>query len=805
MYRFAAVVHMIMTMLLVRALKCPFKASAVLAPSRVLCRNRGTSIAAATSVLIPSHHRHHQRTTSLRMMSNSITTDSTRLTSLLIKPTTDTKVNTQFVFVGGKGGVGKTSSSSALAISMSDAGLRTLVVSTDPAHSLGDALDVNLSNGQVTPITTETNLWALEIDVDQAIEEFQSMAESLNTEKLAESLGVPRDIIDALGISDLASIFTNPPPGVDEIVALTKIFQYADEKLPNGNPKYERIIIDTAPTGHTIRLLQLPAFLNSVTGKLIKFRAKLMGALETFKGLFGGGDNAAATLGGALSRIEELQTNVARVKATLTDPSKTQFVVVTIPTSLAVAESKRLVTSLRGEGIRVSTILCNQIVADDAGPKYIDTRRTAQRQCINKMNHAATESAAAADSMYPTVEITEVPYVDTEITGIYGLRFFSNLAHAPKPKTATNPINARKLTIFGGKGGVGKTTSAASWGVLLSDSGMKTLVMSTDPAHSLGDAFGETLSGVPRMLDQNAASGGQLWAMEIDPDAALAEFQELIQGAMGKSGGAMMDGAAGGMGLPDFKNDITEMLSGVNDPPPGTDEIVAMTKVVTFLEEGCVLGNGETIKFDRIVLDTAPTGHTMRMLQLPDFLTALVQKLKKIRDKAGTLGGIMGMMGGGGGGSNSGGGRSSEKSEEVIDSERRLEKFEKRMERLDELLHSPREAEFTVVTIPTEVATAETVRLISSLKDESIGMRRLIINQVLPNPINDNKEEADIATTAFLNRLRQGQQTSIKELQTLADNTGSAQLIKVPYFDMEVRTVYGLRVVGTTIFANASK
>ena len=73
---------------------------------------------------------------------------------------------TQFVFVGGKGGVGKTSSSSAIAIALSDAGLRTLLVSTDPAHSLGDALDVNLRSGNVTPITTESNLWALEIDVE---------------------------------------------------------------------------------------------------------------------------------------------------------------------------------------------------------------------------------------------------------------------------------------------------------------------------------------------------------------------------------------------------------------------------------------------------------------------------------------------------------------------------------------------------------------------------------------------------------------------------------------------------------------
>ena len=532
-------------------------------------------------------------------MSTSISTSSSTsqmstLASLLVKSPSSSTQNSQFVFVGGKGGVGKTSSSSALAIAMSDAGLRTLIVSTDPAHSLGDALDVNLRSGTVTPIATETNLWALEIDVDAAIEEFQAMAQSLDAEKLAESLGVPRDIIESLGLSDLASIFTNPPPGVDEIVALTKIFQYADEKLPDGSPRYERIVIDTAPTGHTIRLLQLPEFLNSVTGKLIKFRGKLMGAVETFKSFFGGGGASGkdpmSTLSGALGRLEDLQANVARVKKTLTDTTRTQFVVVTIPTSLAVAESKRLVTSLRGEGIRVSSIVCNQIVADDAGPKYVATRRASQRAPMDKLRAAA--AAAAADGTYK-IEVTEVPYVDTEVTGIYGLRFFSGLAHAPMPKTATNPMDSRKLTIFGGKGGVGKTTSAASWGVLLSDSGLKTLVISTDPAHSLGDALQEQLSGVPRLVDRNSVSGGELWAMEIDPDSALEEFQELIQGALGSAGkgnGAGGDGMQGGMGgpmgamgLPDLKGEIGEMLSGVNDPPPGTDEVVAMTKVRPYL------------------------------------------------------------------------------------------------------------------------------------------------------------------------------------------------------------------------------
>jgi hypothetical protein len=103
----------------------------------------------------------HSKPSSHLFASSSLSTVST-LTSLM-KPSSE---GTQFVFVGGKGGVGKTSSSAAIAIALSDSGLRTLLVSTDPAHSLGDALDVNLCSGNVVPITTERNLWALEIDVE---------------------------------------------------------------------------------------------------------------------------------------------------------------------------------------------------------------------------------------------------------------------------------------------------------------------------------------------------------------------------------------------------------------------------------------------------------------------------------------------------------------------------------------------------------------------------------------------------------------------------------------------------------------
>jgi arsenite/tail-anchored protein-transporting ATPase len=141
-----------------------------------------------------------------------------------------------------------------------------------------------------------------------------------------------------------------------------------------------------------------------------------MSAVDTFKGLFGGG-KANNDMGGALNKLESLQARVANVKQTLQDPSRTQFVVVTIPTTLAVAESKRLITSLQEENIKVSSILCNQIITEDLGPSYVDTRSRAQRRCIDVINRATAATSGGSDG-HPVIEVTEVAYIDTEVTGM---------------------------------------------------------------------------------------------------------------------------------------------------------------------------------------------------------------------------------------------------------------------------------------------------------------------------------------------------------------------------------------------------
>lgn len=380
----------------------------------------------------------------------------------LLKPTSTN--DNQFVFVGGKGGVGKTTSSAAIALSLSAKGHNTLVVSSDPAHSLADALNVHLNFGKLTELR-EPCLWALEIDMCEALAEFKKFASGFSSESISTALGIPKHIVDSFRLEEIADLFANPPPGIDEIVALTKIFQFISGAKEQR--KFDRIVVDTAPTGHTLRLLQLPAFLNSLTGKLIKLQLQITTAVDSFKMLFGGEASPASEEKlKFLNKLNELQGSLSLVQNTLRDSKRTQFVVVSVPTQLAVLESSRLVNSLQKEGISISTILCNQMLSQEAGLKFIKQRILGQRAAINDMNAflASTEcklitceSSVNNDSAISnqSIEVIEMPYLDTEVRGLHELRRFHARSLLLSSSSPFIP-DAKRLTIFGGKGGVGK-------------------------------------------------------------------------------------------------------------------------------------------------------------------------------------------------------------------------------------------------------------------------------------------------------------------------------------------------------------
>jgi arsenite-transporting ATPase len=213
----------------------------------------------------------------------------------------------------------------------------------------------------LTDSLTGGRLYGCEIDPAAALESFQENLASFNVERLAESLGVSTTLLEGLGLREFAGLLNNPPPGLDELVALANVL---DTKGENGD--FDVVVVDTAPTGHTLRMLALPQFLDGLLGKLIKLRMKLAGISSTLQSLFGDkqATQRAQTIDNALDKLEEFKVSIAGLRARLKDQDRTSFAVVTVPTTLGVAESERLVKELTSQGVAVSDVVVNQCIGE---------------------------------------------------------------------------------------------------------------------------------------------------------------------------------------------------------------------------------------------------------------------------------------------------------------------------------------------------------------------------------------------------------------------------------------------------------
>ncbi|KAH9327727.1 hypothetical protein KI387_007905, partial [Taxus chinensis] len=186
----------------------------------------------------------------------------------------------RYYMLGGKGGVGKTSCAASLAVKFANNGHPTLVVSTDPAHSLSDSFAQDLSGGQLVPVEgPDSPLFALEINPEQARSEFRAASQNnggSGVKDFMDGMGLG-GIAEQLGELKLGELLDTPPPGLDEAIAISKVMQFVQA------PEYSmftRIVFDTAPTGHTLRLLSLPDFLDASIGKIIKLKQKLTSATD---------------------------------------------------------------------------------------------------------------------------------------------------------------------------------------------------------------------------------------------------------------------------------------------------------------------------------------------------------------------------------------------------------------------------------------------------------------------------------------------------------------------------------------------
>ncbi|CAN7112825.1 unnamed protein product [Brassica rapa subsp. narinosa] len=321
----------------------------------------------------------------------------------------------KYYMLGGKGGVGKTSCAASLAVRFANNGHPTLVVSTDPAHSLSDSFAQDLTGGMLVPVEgPEAPLFALEINPEKAREEFRSASQAnggTGVKDFMDGMGLGM-LVEQLGELKLGELLDTPPPGLDEAIAISKVIQFLES--PEYN-MFTRIVFDTAPTGHTLRLLSLPDFLDASIGKILKLRQKITSATSAIKSVFGKEDNKPD----AADKLERLRERMVKVRELFRDTESTEFVIVTIPTVMAVSESSRLSASLKKESVPVKRLVVNQILPPSSSDcKFCSIKRKDQMRALDMIRE---------DSELSGLTLMQAPLVDMEIRGVPALRFLGDI------------------------------------------------------------------------------------------------------------------------------------------------------------------------------------------------------------------------------------------------------------------------------------------------------------------------------------------------------------------------------------------
>ena len=451
---------------------------------------------------------------------------------------------------------------------------------------------------------------------------------------------------------------------------------------------------------------------------------------------------------------------------------------------------------------KTTTTTSDAVTSEDALANYYSRRRAGQSKWITKLKETADDVSSSQeyksngkDSNKP-ITITEFPFFDVELVGVPALGYvgskhivgnpnFDHLLSKDNNGGDDDGDGQPKVVICGGKGGVGKTTTSAALAVTMAAQGHNVALISTDPAHSLGDAIDMNLQGgklvdcpligVPTM---NVGEAGSLSVLEVDPSAALGQFKGVVDQLIG--GGGDDGGSSQGSEL---KNTLRELEQVFDTLPAGTDEVVALAQVVNLVKKG---------GFDRIVLDTAPTGHTLRMLSTPAFIADLIDRLLMIAQKVNSNAAIKILI------SSAAKGNTEKMESAAAEAKSKLLSFQLQMYDLEDMFANPDQTEFLIVTVPTELAVRESVRLLNDLTFEApdmpIKVRNIVVNQVL------TEDGTDVET--FLSHVRDGQAASIQDLESAISRLNSAdkpQITKVPYLDTEPRGVFGLKVLANEL------
>ncbi len=577
--------------------------------------------------------------------------------------------NLQLALLSGKGGVGKTTISCSLARHWAREfpEERILLLSTDPAHSVGDVLDLTVSE-TATPLSDLPNLQVRALNAQTLLGEFK--------ERYGKTLEILVERGSFVDGEDLTPAWDLGWPGLDELMGVLEIQRLFNEA------EVDRIVVDMAPSGHSLHLFEMMDFLDNFLGGLEGFQEKHRVMVKSLSRNY--------TPDETDEFLDKMRDDLARGRGLLQDQEKTACIVGAIAQPMSWLETQDFMVSLQELEIPCGGVFVNRIIND---PSERD-RFYEQQQLLAKFRdsthplplYAVPEQTSdpvgieALDQLFPQIQL---------VTDIITAELPSNIQF-PDPIPPGLPdwlAEGRQLILFGGKGGVGKTTTAAAvgWGIAKQYPDKQIRLMSIDPAHSLADAFDVPLGHEAVAITDN------LSAQEIDSEILLDEFREdyLWELAEMMSGGkGDTEGLQIAYGPEAWRQMVSQGL-------PGVDEMLALLRVVDLLEAG---------EQDLIIVDTAPTGHLLRFLEMPTALTDWLSWIFKLWMKYQAAAGHMELM-------------------------TRLRQLRKRVVNTHKKLQDEDYTEFIGVLQNQRAIVAETERMMQALAEQGVAQRYVVHNR----------------------------------------------------------------------------
>lgn len=593
----------------------------------------------------------------------------------------------KYLFFSGKGGVGKTTMASSTAIHHALAGKKTLIVSTDPASNLSDIFEQEIGH-KVTPILKVDNLFSMEIDPDIATQEYKESIIAPYREIMPEDL--------------LATIDEQlSGPCTTEMAAFDRFIDFMD------SDDYDIIVFDTAPTGHTLRLLELP----------INWARHIE---EASKG-------SGQTCLGPVQTIQDSKDRYNKATALLRDPKHTEFIFVMRPDELSLYETVRATKELKALGINLSELIINGILSEKVCEvPFFKTKYDAQKDLLDKLD-TIIKSPKRHLMLRPT-EIKGIALLKDIAGELFDKKKpdFSYAAassemddlhiDSPDIEKLFQPAGSTKAIFFTGKGGVGKTTISCITALQLSESGSKTLLVTTDPAAHIGVVLEHDIGDKPTQITD------KLSAVLIDQKKASIEYRtKILKEAEGKYSDDM----------------LLAMEEELNSPC--TEEMAAFDKFIQFIESK---------DYDVIIFDTAPTGHTLRLLDLP------FNYHKQMEMRTGSP-----------------------------EAENQIEDADNRFKNVINFLRDKAHTIFCIVLYPEAMPILESYRAMLDLSAAGIETQLIVANMILPE---------EVAVNDFFRSRRSMQRGYLKEIKERFD----LPVLLFPLLDKEIKGSAGLTEAG---------